>query len=248
MSGKGSGGPAAWSTRVRSVGSAASYSSPARPTVGPGTRPALRHYEAHGDGDCPVCGRPGALTGQWRQATEQEVARLGQEAQDAEDAERAAAEARRHALTLVQPSPLGPVGGSAAGRGSGPGAGRVVEVGCGRCPRRRTPGTHNAKTRGLRSPQQSRRGATVPRTRGSAASPSSASDSSYRACAGPNTEPPASSPCAARKPATAGTKSCRNPATRPRQHDSASEPAPHSDHAGQRKLPAGHLHLCPTPC
>ena len=66
---------------------------------------ALQHYEAHGDGDCPVCGRPGALTGQWRQATEQEVARLSEEAQDAEDAQRAAAEARRHALTLVQPSP-----------------------------------------------------------------------------------------------------------------------------------------------
>ena len=33
------------------------------------------------------------------------MARLGQEAQDAEDAERAAAGARRHALTLVQPSP-----------------------------------------------------------------------------------------------------------------------------------------------
>jgi hypothetical protein len=52
-----------------------------------------------------VCGRPGALTVQWRQATEQELARLGQEAQDAEDEERAAAEARRRALTLVQPSP-----------------------------------------------------------------------------------------------------------------------------------------------
>ena len=66
---------------------------------------ALQHYEAHGDGDCPVCGRPGALTGEWRQATEQEVARLGQEAQDADDAERAAADARRRALTLVQHTP-----------------------------------------------------------------------------------------------------------------------------------------------
>jgi hypothetical protein len=41
-----------------------------------------------------VCGRPGALSGDWRQATEQEVARLGQEAQDAEDLERAAAQAK----------------------------------------------------------------------------------------------------------------------------------------------------------
>jgi energy-coupling factor transporter ATP-binding protein EcfA2 len=80
---------------------------------------ALQHHEAHGDGDCPVCGRPGALTAEWRQATEQEVARLGQEAQDAEDAERAAAEARRRALTLVQPSP--PVLDDAAPGGVDPG-------------------------------------------------------------------------------------------------------------------------------
>jgi energy-coupling factor transporter ATP-binding protein EcfA2 len=79
----------------------------------------LLHHEAHGDGDCPVCGRPGALTAQWRQATEQEVARLGEEAQDAEDAERAAAEARRHALTLVQASP--PLLSQAAPQGVDPG-------------------------------------------------------------------------------------------------------------------------------
>jgi recombinational DNA repair ATPase RecF len=66
---------------------------------------ALQHHEAHSDGDCPVCGRPGALTGEWRQATEQEVARLSQEAQAAEAAQRAAADARRAALALVQPSP-----------------------------------------------------------------------------------------------------------------------------------------------
>ena len=66
---------------------------------------ALQHHDAHGDGDCPVCGRPGALTGQWRQATEEEVARLGQEAQAAEDAERAAADARRLAAALVQLPP-----------------------------------------------------------------------------------------------------------------------------------------------
>ena len=66
---------------------------------------ALQHHDAHGDGNCPVCGRPGALTGQWRQATEEEVARLGQEAQAAEDAERAAADARRLAAALVQLPP-----------------------------------------------------------------------------------------------------------------------------------------------
>jgi ABC-type hemin transport system ATPase subunit len=66
---------------------------------------ALQHHEAHGDGDCPVCGRSGALTAQWRQATEQEVARLGDEARAAEAAERAGAEARRRAVALLQPAP-----------------------------------------------------------------------------------------------------------------------------------------------
>jgi ABC-type Mn2+/Zn2+ transport system ATPase subunit len=66
---------------------------------------ALQHHAAHGDGDCPVCGRTGALTGEWRHATEQEVAWLTEEAQAAEGAERAAGEARRQALALVQPPP-----------------------------------------------------------------------------------------------------------------------------------------------
>jgi energy-coupling factor transporter ATP-binding protein EcfA2 len=66
---------------------------------------ALQHHDQHGDGDCPVCGRPAALTSQWRQATEQEVARLGAEAQAAESADRAAAGARRQALALLQPPP-----------------------------------------------------------------------------------------------------------------------------------------------
>jgi hypothetical protein len=35
---------------------------------------AAQHHEARGDGDCPVCGRSGALTGQWRQATQRSPA------------------------------------------------------------------------------------------------------------------------------------------------------------------------------
>jgi recombinational DNA repair ATPase RecF len=66
---------------------------------------ALQHHAAHGDGDCPVCGRPGALTAQWRQASEDEVARLRQEASEAESAEHAAADARRRAAALFQPLP-----------------------------------------------------------------------------------------------------------------------------------------------
>ena len=66
---------------------------------------ALQHHHAHGDGDCPVCGRQGALTMQWRQATQQAVERLNQEAQAAESAEQAAADARQRAAALMQPAP-----------------------------------------------------------------------------------------------------------------------------------------------
>jgi recombinational DNA repair ATPase RecF len=66
---------------------------------------ALSHHQAHGDGDCPVCKRPEALTEQWRQATKDEVARLNREAQVAETAEQAAAEVRRRAAALLQQPP-----------------------------------------------------------------------------------------------------------------------------------------------
>jgi recombinational DNA repair ATPase RecF len=66
---------------------------------------ALQHHDAHGDGDCPVCGRHGALTMQWRQATQEAVDRLHREAKAAESAERAAAGARQRAAALIQPVP-----------------------------------------------------------------------------------------------------------------------------------------------
>jgi hypothetical protein len=66
---------------------------------------ALHHHDAHGDGDCPVCGRHGALTMQWRQATQEAVDRLHQEAQAAESAEQAAADARQRAAALMWPGP-----------------------------------------------------------------------------------------------------------------------------------------------
>jgi ABC-type hemin transport system ATPase subunit len=80
---------------------------------------ALELHEAHGDGDCPVCGRTGALTAEWRRATEQEVARLGQEAQAADVAQRAAVGARQRALALVLPPP--PVLSEASPSGVDPG-------------------------------------------------------------------------------------------------------------------------------
>jgi PD-(D/E)XK nuclease superfamily len=66
---------------------------------------ALQHHKDHGDGDCPVCGRTAALTAQWRQATEQELARLGRAAQAAARAEQAAADSARLAASLMQSPP-----------------------------------------------------------------------------------------------------------------------------------------------
>ena len=66
---------------------------------------ALGHYKAHGDGDCPVCGNPGALTAAWRAAAKQNRDRLQSDAAVANDAfERARAAARRMAA-LLSPSP-----------------------------------------------------------------------------------------------------------------------------------------------
>jgi energy-coupling factor transporter ATP-binding protein EcfA2 len=85
---------------------------------------ALQHHNAHGDGDCPVCGRPAALAGPWRQDTEAEVARLSREAQAAESADRAAADARQQAAALLQPPP--PVLAEAAPPGVDPGPARAA--------------------------------------------------------------------------------------------------------------------------
>ena len=66
---------------------------------------ALQHHDAHGDADCPVCGRPGALTTHWRQATQEAIGKLHQEAMAAESAERAVAHASQQAAALLQPVP-----------------------------------------------------------------------------------------------------------------------------------------------
>jgi hypothetical protein len=65
----------------------------------------LRHHEAHGDGDCPVCGRPGALTEQWHDATQQHLERLREEAREAYEAVEAAKSAAERAIMLVQQPP-----------------------------------------------------------------------------------------------------------------------------------------------
>ena len=66
---------------------------------------AIQHHEAHGDGDCPVCGRSDALTGEWRTATQKHAARLRSEASAAEAAIAAARSAADKALALIQSPP-----------------------------------------------------------------------------------------------------------------------------------------------
>jgi recombinational DNA repair ATPase RecF len=66
---------------------------------------ALGHHLAHGDGDCPVCGNPGALSGEWRQSTSQHLDRLRAQATAAEEAFAAARRAANRALMLLQPVP-----------------------------------------------------------------------------------------------------------------------------------------------
>jgi hypothetical protein len=66
---------------------------------------AIQHHEAHGDGDCPVCGRSDALTVEWRTATQEHAARLRSEASAAEAAIDAARSAADQALALIQPPP-----------------------------------------------------------------------------------------------------------------------------------------------
>jgi recombinational DNA repair ATPase RecF len=66
---------------------------------------ALQHQRAHGDGDCPVCGRPKALTAQWRTATQEHIDRLRREARTAQAAAAVAVTAAEQALALMQPAP-----------------------------------------------------------------------------------------------------------------------------------------------
>ena len=66
---------------------------------------AVGHYEAHGAGPCPVCGRAGALDDEWRQQTEQHITRLKTQASNAQLAHAEAAEARANARDLFASPP-----------------------------------------------------------------------------------------------------------------------------------------------
>ena len=56
---------------------------------------ALRYHEAHGDGDCPVCGRKGALDGAWKKKQREAAARLREAAREADTVHQRAEAARR---------------------------------------------------------------------------------------------------------------------------------------------------------
>jgi recombinational DNA repair ATPase RecF len=56
---------------------------------------ALQYHARHGDGDCPVCGGPGALDGSWSARQSEEMARLREAAREADAAHEKAETARR---------------------------------------------------------------------------------------------------------------------------------------------------------
>ena len=64
---------------------------------------ALRFHERHGDGDCPVCGRAGALTGKWHAEKAAQARELRDSARDVEAAQRQASDARAQAARLPAP-------------------------------------------------------------------------------------------------------------------------------------------------
>src|SRR6266536_3534301 len=66
---------------------------------------ALAFHEAHGDGDCPVCGRAAALDATWRAEATAQRDRFSQIAADVEEAIAAAGHARRAAHALLLPAP-----------------------------------------------------------------------------------------------------------------------------------------------
>lgn len=66
---------------------------------------ALSHHRDHRADDCPVCGTERVLTDEWRSRAVREITHLDQRAQEADQATREAAEARRRVGDLVAPEP-----------------------------------------------------------------------------------------------------------------------------------------------
>src|SRR5205807_4327649 len=76
---------------------------------------ALAFHQAHGDGDCPVCGRPGALDPDWHGKAAVESERLRKLAEEADAAENAVTSAMRAAGQLCPDSPTALESGAAFG-------------------------------------------------------------------------------------------------------------------------------------
>ena len=68
-------------------------------------RDALALHAAHGDGDCPVCGRQGALDADWKAASEREVDRLIELAQEADEVASDGQEAMRRLAIVLTSGP-----------------------------------------------------------------------------------------------------------------------------------------------
>ena len=66
---------------------------------------ALSHFDIHGPGDCPVCGRPGALTNEWQKQTKQQIERLRAEAAEMKSAQSAGRDALANITRMVSPVP-----------------------------------------------------------------------------------------------------------------------------------------------
>jgi energy-coupling factor transporter ATP-binding protein EcfA2 len=76
---------------------------------------ALTHHQAHGDGDCPVCGNIGALTTEWRTATEGHRDQLRAQAAAADEAVAKAKNATERARLLLRAAPPALAGVAADG-------------------------------------------------------------------------------------------------------------------------------------
>jgi len=66
---------------------------------------ALDHHRQHGDGDCPICGRSGALDSAWQAETSATVTRLQAEAAIADAAAEAVGAAITRSMSLMLPAP-----------------------------------------------------------------------------------------------------------------------------------------------
>jgi DNA repair exonuclease SbcCD ATPase subunit len=62
---------------------------------------ALHFHEAHGDGDCPVCGRSKALDHDWHRQKTEELQRLQEAAKEASEAKKALAAAGAHLRKII---------------------------------------------------------------------------------------------------------------------------------------------------